>query len=341
VTAPLKTTAATIARQNHIPVPLFLALIGRESGWNPNARSPAGAIGLGQLMPATARGLGVNDPANPEENLAGAARYLAQQLAAFHTPALALAAYNAGPGAVHQYHGVPPFPETQAYVRNVLGDAQQLGGSAPPPVQRQAQPGAPAATPSPAGTPAPGAQQILAAALLKASRSGQYGGFFNTLASLRQQPPQQAPTAPLTPVGPTRQPQPQPRPVPQQTAPQGPAPRLPALVHIQSDSTVTGVDKHLLRAVGELATYLGKPITITSGYRSYAEQEALYQRYLAGGNIAAKPGQSNHERGEALDLTVNGVPIALAVPASVLARFGLHNPVRGDYPHTTLLSVNG
>lgn len=243
----------------------------------------------------------------------------------------------------------PPQVDAQALANSPWGTGSLvlkiLGGSAPPPVQQQAQPGAPAATPSPAGAPAPGAQQVLAAALLKASRTGQYGGFFNTLAGLRQQaPPQappQAPTAPLAAAGPTRQPQPQPAQAPQQPAAQGPAPRLPALVHIQPDSTVTGVDKHLLRAVGELATYLGKPVTITSGYRSYQEQEALYQRYLAGGNIAAKPGQSNHERGEALDLTINGVPIALAVPASVLARFGLHNPVRGDYPHTTLLNVNG
>ena len=107
---------------------LFLALIERESGWNPRAVSPKGAQGLGQLMPATARDLGVSDPFDPAQNLDGAARYFAAQLARFGDVALALAAYNAGPEAVARHGGVPPYAETRAYVAALSDGA---GGSAP------------------------------------------------------------------------------------------------------------------------------------------------------------------------------------------------------------------
>lgn len=106
-------------------IPLLRALVAAESGDNPNAQSGVGAIGLGQLMPDTAKALGVN-PNDPQQNLEGAARYLAEQLNRFHSIPLALAAYNAGPGAVEKYHGVPPYPETQAYVQRVLGYYRQL-----------------------------------------------------------------------------------------------------------------------------------------------------------------------------------------------------------------------
>lgn len=89
-----------------------------ESRYCADAVSPQGALGLGQLMPGTARELGV-DPLDPTENLMGAARYLRTQLDTFGDTPLALAAYNAGPGAVTTYRGVPPYPETQAYVREV------------------------------------------------------------------------------------------------------------------------------------------------------------------------------------------------------------------------------
>jgi hypothetical protein len=104
-----------------------MSLISHESGWNPNAVSPAGAIGLGQLMPGTAQGLGVN-PHNPIQNLKGAAKYLRSQYDAFGSWRLALAGYNAGGGAVKKYGGIPPYPETQAYVRNVLADAGGIPG---------------------------------------------------------------------------------------------------------------------------------------------------------------------------------------------------------------------
>ena len=122
--------AARIARRHGIPPALFTAMIGQESGFNPRARSPVGAIGLGQLMPGTARGLGVN-PHDPIQNLEGAARYLSKAKHSFGSWKLALAAYNAGFGAVSKYGGVPPYKETQNYVRNILAHTNLSSGAAP------------------------------------------------------------------------------------------------------------------------------------------------------------------------------------------------------------------
>lgn len=112
--------AAAAARKHGIPVDLFKRLIQQESNWNPRARSNKGAIGLAQLMPLTAKQLGVN-PYDPKENLEGGARYLSQQYRKFGTWRLALAAYNAGPGAVQKYAGIPPYRETRNYVRKIMG----------------------------------------------------------------------------------------------------------------------------------------------------------------------------------------------------------------------------
>ena len=98
---------------------LFRANIGVESAFNPDARSSVGAIGLGQLMPGTAELLGV-DPHDPEDNLHGSARYLLTQLEDFGAADLALAAYNAGPEAVRDYGGIPPYAETEGHVAKVL-----------------------------------------------------------------------------------------------------------------------------------------------------------------------------------------------------------------------------
>ena len=114
-------TARMIAIEEGVDPDLFLRLVGQESSFNPDAVSSKGASGLAQLMPGTAAELGV-DPSDPIQNLRGGARYLRQQLDAFGDPVLALAAYNAGPGAVRKYGGVPPFAETQNYISRILGD---------------------------------------------------------------------------------------------------------------------------------------------------------------------------------------------------------------------------
>lgn len=112
--------ARAAARRHGVPEDLFLRLVQQESAWNPRARSHKGAMGLAQLMPQTARLLGV-DALDPAQNLEGGARYLKMQYNTFGDWRLALAAYNAGPGAVQQHGGVPPYRETQNYVRVILG----------------------------------------------------------------------------------------------------------------------------------------------------------------------------------------------------------------------------
>ncbi|MEO0359443.1 MAG: lytic transglycosylase domain-containing protein [Pseudomonadota bacterium] len=118
---PYLAVAREMALRHGIPPDLFLRLVNQESRWNASIRSHKGAIGLAQLMPATARDLGV-DPTDPRQNLEGGARYLKEQYREFGTWRLALAAYNAGPGAVRRYNGVPPFRETRDYVRIILGN---------------------------------------------------------------------------------------------------------------------------------------------------------------------------------------------------------------------------
>lgn len=115
-----KPIAEAAARKYGVPVDLFNRLIQQESGWNPRAKSPKGAYGLAQLMPATARKMGVN-PKDPRQNLDGGARYLKQMYNKFRSWRLALAAYNAGPEAVEKFNGVPPYKETRNYVKVVLG----------------------------------------------------------------------------------------------------------------------------------------------------------------------------------------------------------------------------
>lgn len=112
--------AKAMARKHGIPENIFLRLVQQESGWNPGARSNKGATGLAQLMPGTARKLGV-DPQDPHQNLEGGARYLRMMYNRFGDWRLALAAYNAGPEAVAKHGGVPPYTETRQYVRAILG----------------------------------------------------------------------------------------------------------------------------------------------------------------------------------------------------------------------------
>ena len=145
---------AAAAKYNVDPA-LLRGLIRQESNFNANATSPAGARGLTQLMPGTASALGV-DPSIPAQAIEGGAKYLRQQLDRFgNDPAKALAAYNAGPGAVARYGGVPPYAETQNYVRKVLGYAAEYRQAAPASAATAAaasvtSPVAPAASVSPA-----------------------------------------------------------------------------------------------------------------------------------------------------------------------------------------------
>lgn len=113
--------AEAAAKRHGVPVDLFHRLVQQESGWNPVAVSTKGAQGLAQLMPETADRLGV-DAKDPAQNLEGGARYLRQQYDRFGDWRLALAAYNAGPEAVERYAGVPPYKETQGYVKAILGE---------------------------------------------------------------------------------------------------------------------------------------------------------------------------------------------------------------------------
>lgn len=117
---PYLQVARNAARKNGVPEDLFLRLVQQESNWKVKAKSHKGAIGLAQLMPQTAAHLGVN-PHDPAQNLDGGARYLRKMYNRYNSWRLALAAYNAGPGAVDKYGGVPPYRETRRYVRKIWG----------------------------------------------------------------------------------------------------------------------------------------------------------------------------------------------------------------------------
>ena len=122
VPAPLASLIAEAAQKHGVDPRLVAAVAGRESAWNAQAVSAAGACGLMQLMPATARYLGISNVFDARENVFGGVHYLRTLLDTFHGDLdLTLAAYNAGPGAVQRYGGVPPYRETRAYVTAVRG----------------------------------------------------------------------------------------------------------------------------------------------------------------------------------------------------------------------------
>lgn len=124
---PYSDTIATASKQYDIPIPIIKAVITAESAGNKSATSPVGAKGLMQLMDGTAKGLGVQNSYDPHQNIMGGTKYLRQMLNTFDGDLeKSIAAYNAGPGNVKKYNGIPPFKETQAYVKKVKSHIQNI-----------------------------------------------------------------------------------------------------------------------------------------------------------------------------------------------------------------------
>jgi hypothetical protein len=329
------------AKQEGVPPKLLAALVHQESGGNQNAISPTGAIGLTQLEPATAKSLGVN-PHDAMQNLLGGARYLAQQLKTFGSVPLALAAYNAGPGAVAKYGGIPPYAETQNYVKNILAMAGHPSVPTVPATPPQQAPSPSPATPQqgptladllqpaqPSGADSTAAQQMLQP---DAALGDTQGGVDTNalLASVTNSPiplptPQQSQSQQEGPVVP-----PDPKQIPHIPSrgltgetPMfvgGPNKNYPSIA-FQPHVDFQHVNPYLLQSIEKVAQQNGLHVTITSGYRN--------NKYSAShGGFVGDP----HTKGLAVDAYVNGHPIGDVIPPQVWAKLGIRSgAVKGFY----------
>lgn len=334
---------AETAQKYGIPVNLAAALVHQESGGRSDVVSHSGAIGWTQLMPGTAASLGV-DPHNPAQNLDGGMRYLASQYHKFGSWDLALAAYNAGPGAVAKYGGIPPYAETQAYVKNIMALAgnprsQQLPGVPP-------QQGGASEAPAPQAPAAPSLDSLLQpqgaipltppdpTAAAPSVAGVQESGGDMTQQLLQQevnspiplpnmQPPQQsssatdsaAGTVPAVPADPTDNPH-----IPvsglngeTEMFPGGPNNKWPNL-KFGGNVDFHHVNPALLDALQKIGEKNMQNITVTSGYRSNTYSQKV-------GGFAGDP----HTKGLAVDAYINGHPIGEVIPPDVWAKLGIRS----------------
>jgi hypothetical protein len=284
--------ARQAAKQAGVPADVFLRLVHQESGFNPHAVSPAGAHGLTQLMPGTAHGLASRygiDTNTPYGNLLGGAYYLKEQVDRFGDMRKALAAYNAGPGAVERYGGIPPYAETQRYVRNVLGGAPLSTASREPSAQ---EPGVQAPLASPA--PSQGLENALIQNLLDI---GQHGGRVDPQAMLRN-----------IMLGLQSQPRPTggivPGPVPSAAPPSSSG----GVVHVHPGANRPGVPLNpaVLDFVRRVSLLDGAPLTIGTGTR--------HNRFVVGTNR-----QSAHWTGRAADIPATGAALTRLGRAALVA----------------------
>jgi hypothetical protein len=303
-----RSEAKRIAREQGVPEDLFLKLVRQESGFNPKAVSRSGAIGLAQLMPGTAHGLGV-DPFDPVQNLTGGARYLKSQFDRFGRWDLALAAYNAGPGAVTKYGGVPPFAETKGYVKKIMGGSSVTTATAP---------AVAGALPTLGTDPLPTATGLSPAVSGILNRNAALLGVPSIAPLLAQfaptpAPPQLAVAAPTAAAG---------------APPQGTSPT----------AAVKGFVPAFQTALNRLLHDTG--LTVNSGYRSPEHQAELFAAAVKkyGSEAAARkwvapPGKSKHNQGVAADLGGN---LSL-LSTEMLRRYGLYRPMSYEPWHVELI----
>ena len=338
--------ARVIAEQHGIPWNIFNAQINAESGWDPEARSPAGAIGLGQLMPGTARGLGV-DPTDPEQNLEGAARYLQQQYQRFGKWDLALAAYNAGPGAVAKYGGVPPYAETQNYVKKIMGSAHApAGGSAPAGLGDVL--GVPAAAQG-SQSPGLGFAELMKFAAPSPRSVGILSQLGPTAGKAAQAAQAEIPTAPPVDAGPAGQ---MPTAQHAQAIP-GSEDLTPQ--HEVDQPSVGGLNAEFAKRFAALQQAIkahGGDLTIYSGGRDQQQQAKLWYdalRKYGSPEIARKwvapPGKSNHDTHAGLQHGLGDGALAsdlrgdLALAHKLAPRFGLVFPLQNEAWHIELAGI--